>query len=206
MRILFNGDSFTEGKDLGKNYLNQRYSAKICKSFDIEEVNLAKCGSSNDRITRTTLDYCLENQVDQIVICWSYPDRLMYTGDAPSKEDSQSKLHWKSTSVKRATYYKDKRWISFYRDIWTDEMMRHNFIINCLMIQEFCQNRSIKLIMSHICPPDIYKGITIDPLFKMITTLDQEGFVAPPKMDTGDGIHPNAIMHSKFAKELLSRL
>jgi hypothetical protein len=206
MHILFNGDSFTEGQELGENYLNLRYSARICKELGIVENNLSKSGSSNDRIKRTTLEYCQTNQVDQIILCWSYPDRLMYTGDAPSSKDSQYGLHWKSTSPLRAKYYKHKPWVQFYRDIWTDEMMRNNFIMNCITMQEFCQNRQIKLIMSHICKPEIFRGFKIDSLFEMITMLDEEGFTAPPNMSTGDNIHPNSIIHSRFAHKLLKRL
>ena len=206
MRLLFNGDSFTEGQELGPNYKSLRYSAKVCKSLGIEEHNIGASGSSNERITRTTLEWINDNPIDALVICWSYPDRLMYTGKAPSPKDSQVPHFWKSTSVKRAEAYNHKPWINFYANIWTDEMMRNNFIMNNLIIQEFCKNRGIKLIMSHICPPSIYKGFTIDPLFSLINKLDEDGFVAPPGMDTGDGIHPNSIMHSKFAQKLLPRL
>ena len=53
--ILFNGCSFVYGDELVNK--NERFSYIISKHYNIPEINIAKCGSSNERIIRTTIDY-----------------------------------------------------------------------------------------------------------------------------------------------------
>lgn len=66
MKVLLNGCSFMDNWHYG-NYLKNTLSADV--------INLAKAGSSNRRIIRTTVDYLEETQVDIVILGLTFYDR-----------------------------------------------------------------------------------------------------------------------------------
>ena len=75
--IYFNGCSFTNGYELEQKF-KHRFSSLVCAHFNEEEDNDAKVGGSNDRIWRTTMNHCLTNKYDLVVIMWSGINRIEY--------------------------------------------------------------------------------------------------------------------------------
>jgi len=76
--IYWNGCSFVKGYELiekSSNFVN-----KVSNHFNQSWVNDAKVGGSNDRIYRTTIEYCLKNKPDLVIIMWSGPNRQEYLG------------------------------------------------------------------------------------------------------------------------------
>ena len=79
MKYLFvNGCSFTYGDEL-KNKFEERWSYIISKRLNLEEINIAHDGASNDRILRSTIDWISYN-TDKLkdtffVIGWTGPER-----------------------------------------------------------------------------------------------------------------------------------
>ena len=110
--IYFNGCSFTNGYELEDKF-NERFSALVTKHFNTEEDNDAKVGGSNDRIWRTTMNHCLSNKYDAVVIMWTGNNRMEYlqTGENISgnvfndptwskfiTKDYLSRPRWRSTN------------------------------------------------------------------------------------------------------------
>ena len=75
--IYFNGCSFVNGFELKDKY-RTRFSAIVAKELGQKEDNDAKVGGSNDRIWRTTMNHCLTNKYDLVVIMWTGINRLEY--------------------------------------------------------------------------------------------------------------------------------
>lgn len=70
MNVLVNGDSFSAPD---KN--NSSYSNFLTGNV----TNIAERGCSNDRIFRTTFEYCLTNKPDFVIVGWSYIHRQEVT-------------------------------------------------------------------------------------------------------------------------------
>ena len=75
--IYFNGCSFTNGFELEKKFTD-RFSSLVCQHFNTQEDNDAKVGGSNDRIWRSTMNHCLTNEYDLVIIMWTGINRLEY--------------------------------------------------------------------------------------------------------------------------------
>ena len=74
--IYWNGCSFVKGYELIEKKSN--FVNKVSAHFDQSWVNDAKVGGSNDRIYRTTIEYCLKNKPDLVIIMWSGINRQEY--------------------------------------------------------------------------------------------------------------------------------
>lgn len=74
MRIVVNGDSFTE-----EGHFNTLHKDNTEKTWahNIGAVNLAKGGCSNERIFHTTIDYLNNNDPDVLIIGWTDFNRYM---------------------------------------------------------------------------------------------------------------------------------
>jgi hypothetical protein len=79
MKYLFaNGCSFTYGDEL-KNKFDDRWSYILSNKLNLEEINIAHDGASNDRILRSTIDWISYN-TDKLkdtffIIGWTGPER-----------------------------------------------------------------------------------------------------------------------------------
>ena len=77
--ILTVGDSFTYGEELDNR--DNAYPYYLAKGLKAEVVNLAKPGSGNKRMIRTTMEYISAgNPVDLVIIGWSSPGRMEKKG------------------------------------------------------------------------------------------------------------------------------
>jgi hypothetical protein len=115
MKILFNGDSNMSGEELTD------YSLGIASHLEkllgaTGTTNLSLCGSSNDRIYDTTMEYIRQNRdVDLVIIGWSefcrvqwfltdqgYPEfweiNNLGVGRQPPEEYKLRKENWERTS------------------------------------------------------------------------------------------------------------
>lgn len=73
MTILANGCSFTEGYNLANPQL--AWPHRLGKILNQEVVNLAIGGSSNDRIYRTTVEFCNTQTPKYVVVGWTVLSR-----------------------------------------------------------------------------------------------------------------------------------
>ena len=104
--IYFNGCSFTNGYELEKKF-EDRFSSIVCQHFNTQEDNDAKVGGSNDRIWRTTMNHCLTNDYDLVVIMWTGINRIEYlqvgentSGNVWLPTPSTNKPRWRATNWK----------------------------------------------------------------------------------------------------------
>jgi hypothetical protein len=65
--ILVNGCSFTTGEESPIAWP---------RKLDIDVVNIATAGASNDYILRSTVDFVDNNRVDGVIIAWTSPNRI----------------------------------------------------------------------------------------------------------------------------------
>ena len=67
MKILFVGDSFTEGAELeypGKN----RFSKIVSDHYQTPEINISRSGAANDEIFLRLIEYLLENEKPDVCV------------------------------------------------------------------------------------------------------------------------------------------
>jgi hypothetical protein len=108
--IYFNGCSFTNGYELEQKF-KHRFSSLVCAHFNEEEDNDAKVGGSNDRIWRTTMNHCLSNKYDAVVIMRTGNNRMEYlqTGENISGNVFNNAIWLNSVSK---DYLNQPRWRS----------------------------------------------------------------------------------------------
>ena len=104
--IYFNGCSFTNGYEI-ENKFTDRFSSLVCQHFNTPEDNDAKVGGSNDRIWRTTVNHCLQNEYELVVIMWTGINRVEYlqtgtniSGNTFFPQKDISIPRWRSTNWK----------------------------------------------------------------------------------------------------------
>lgn len=69
--LLANGCSHVAGSESTISF-----AAPLAEKMGMTAVNIALPGGGNDRILRTTIDYCVSNPVDFVVIGWSTHERM----------------------------------------------------------------------------------------------------------------------------------
>ena len=104
--IYFNGCSFTNGFELERKFTD-RFSSLVCQHYNTPEDNDAKVGGSNDRIWRTTMNHCLTNEYDLVVIMWTGINRIEYlnvgeniSGNLYKPNSETKKPRWRATNWK----------------------------------------------------------------------------------------------------------
>jgi hypothetical protein len=71
--LLANGCSHVAGSESALSF-----ATPLAEKLGMSAVNIALPGGSNDRINRTTIDFCLNNQVDFVVIGWTTHERFEF--------------------------------------------------------------------------------------------------------------------------------
>ena len=70
MILLANGCSHVAGSESPISF-----ATPLSEKMNMSPVNLAMPGGGNDRIVRTTIDYCLTHRVDYVIIGWTTYER-----------------------------------------------------------------------------------------------------------------------------------
>jgi len=68
--LLANGCSHVAGSESSISFVEP-----LAEKMNLRSINLAMPGGGNDRILRTTINYCLENPVEFVVIGWTTYER-----------------------------------------------------------------------------------------------------------------------------------
>lgn len=71
--LLANGCSHVAGSESPISFVDP-----LAEKMSMTPVNIAMPGGSNDRIHRTTIEYCLNNTVDFVVIGWTTHERFEF--------------------------------------------------------------------------------------------------------------------------------
>ena len=147
MKIAFSGCSFTYGDEL-ENPEEQRYSRLVCNKLEAEEINVSRCGMSNDLILHNFLKFCTSTEgafqtcgkLDVAVIQWTSIARWQLWDDV--------KNDWAATSPmleypKHLTLNSSR----YYRNVYTDQHGIENYWKNVYLAEQYCKDNDIKLIM-----------------------------------------------------------
>ena len=158
MKIAFAGCSFTWGDEL-ENPEEQRFSRLVCNKLGAEEINVSRCGWSNDLILHKFLKYCTSTEgafqgcgkPDVAVIQWTTISRWQIWDDSQNDWESiiiqmaGKKLPPKTKNVRN----NPKRWNAFmyYRHVYSDQHGIENYWKNIYLAEQYCKDNDIKLIM-----------------------------------------------------------
>jgi hypothetical protein len=135
MQIFFNGCSYTWGDELD-NRLKERYSRIVSTHFNAREINIARNGVSNDRISRTTMEWFARgNTCDLAVIQWTVISRFeSYNGSYIP------------------VVVQDNTFKSFYADYYDDQIGVNSTFKNAYLLEQFFISKKIKYIfLWHDC-------------------------------------------------------
>lgn len=132
----------------------------------IQFANLGISGMSNDGIARLAYLYCEHFEPPIITVMWTYKNRREHV-----KEDG--------VVCKFRNQKNMERWMDLYTEIQNPKLDEYNYIKNKIFLQNYCENKKIKLIE-----------------------------LEPINNDRGarDGCHPSSNWHTNIAAEILSKL
>ena len=162
MKLLLNGCSFMD---------NYYYAQQFAQLLDADVVSLAKPGSSNRRIIRTTVDYIEQNSIDAVVIGLTFYDRqespLAIKGDPWVSYNNQGiqAVFSNIANYSSPTEYKllDKYVLDRYRyDI--NEHYLDQLYLDLRMFCSYLKQKNIKFCIFNMCdrhhrPIELAKGI-----------------------------------------------
>jgi len=141
MKIVFAGCSFTWGYEL-ENPEEQRFSRLVCNKLGAEEINVSRCGWSNDLILHNFLKFSTTcGKPDLAVIQWTQKNRWQMWDDSQDDWetlhiDKKYKLQWNA--------------IRYYRHVYTKHCGIENYWKNVYLAEQYCKDNNIKLIMMNI--------------------------------------------------------
>ena len=203
MKIVFAGCSYTAGGEL-ENPEEERFSRLVCNKLNAEEINVSRCGCSNDLILHNFLK---QPKPDVAVIQWTAISRWQIWDNG--KDD------WETLNVNKK-YRLQWNAIRYYRHVYTDQHGIENYWKNVYLAEQYCKDNDIKLIMmdmdknrkiivDYVSPyqslvkskiPSIIKGII--PRLKQKTPEWYEYYM--------EGKHPSPKGHQMIADYLEQHL
>ena len=207
MKIYFDGCSWCWGAEL-KDPQQSRYSRIICDKLGAEEYNIAKCGASNNRITRQLLvDHKNINEFDLVIIQLTYPQREEYYDKR--KKKFKDCTNWSQVAklslsdLPKVTWVTDlrdkilnnteldpidKAWLDYYRHVYQDEYGDAYEDMNMTAIRSYCKANSVPLILATTKK-------------KKHSKLSYDVFCGDVPRASGD--HPNEEGHAINAQQIL---
>jgi hypothetical protein len=217
MKILFSGDSFTWGDELENR--DERYSRLVCDHFGAEEMNISKCGNSNDRILHDI--FLPGRHADVIVTQWSVPNRFDTTFDGGKTfrsimvQDASDSIY--NFSKNRSDVQNLAR--SYYKDVQNDCMDTIRMWRNIMMVKIYCEAKKMThvnmgLQVYEVHPePNVFQQMAEEPLKYIVPDIigemrDSNNFC--PDLTHIDprkhGNHPNANGHRLIANYVIEQI
>lgn len=179
--ILFNGCSFVYGDELVNK--NERFSYIISKHYNIPEINIAKCGSSNERIIRTTIDYIVQKKFQNNICIIGLTDierREEYLNDDFLDIFSIShRVNFNQFFKKKYTKLKDIikekimgeeyniKILEYLKIFNSDIKNLHKTLIYLLLLIKICYDNNIKLLIFNA-----FDDFVFDKTFEYNTSIN----------------------------------
>lgn len=186
MKILFVGDSLTYGDELDD--LTDRYSDVIGRELNVEVVNIAGKGLSNDAIVRKTITYFEEgNTADLVIFQFTFRSRVeSFVNGMLLRFDIDRK------------YAQD-----YYKYSYTDEMGQYNYDKNQYFLEVFLKSIGVPFRMLTVQKKDLTKAkdYGYDQFKKTEPYLLT--YRKDQRLPKG---HPNAEAHRMLAMEIIDEL
>ena len=138
MSLCFSGCSITYGDEL-ENKEQERFSRLVSDHYGLSDNNISLCGASNDDIVRRTVKYLEKNEVDILIIQFTYISRYQWV------DESGKYQNW-TTSFQndlRHNHTPRKQW---YKHVYTNHYGLENAWKNIFLIDRYCKSRNQKYI------------------------------------------------------------
>ena len=228
-RILTSGCSYTfgEGLDYHEAWVTQfagRYARhRGLDAKDVDLINLAQGGASNDYIARTVLPHLERVEPDLVVILFTYKSRAEVMLDDPGHPPLVASLGpWTvDPGPNRGAPSPDQarhaavlaEGASHYYLTYTDDSGLINALKNMLLVQLTCRAAGVDYLFSWV-EHGLLEGLPEHPnpiVRELASCLDRERFcpTAPTDRDrqvdlAPDGVHPGPLSNAQFASDLLA--
>lgn len=160
------------------------------KGIDFEDVNLlnfAAGGRSNDYISRTLMTQCNEVRPDLCIVYFTYMERSEHV----DKEGPFTMGPWayfeKKELGKLEPWARSEKVLSFY-DYYTDELGLINLLKNMLLLQFFLKFNKVKYIFGsvHINNRLADKHLISNPVISQLIKLIDKKYLIPSKLEFND--------------------
>lgn len=212
MRILFSGDSFTWGYEL-ENNTEERFSRLVSQHFDAEEINVSKCGNSNDAILREIVGV----PADIVITQWSDPGRYeTYL----KHEVFRSVQPVDATDGPWATNNRTVRNLArfYYAHVQNKVIDHNNLWKNVMMADLLCDKMGALHVTvglnryTYMHEPTVYHGKREDLHYicpDIIGEMRDEKTFCPDLTHidkTKHGNHPNVEGHKRIANYLINQI
>jgi hypothetical protein len=142
--ILFNGCSWTYGDELS-DPVTEGYPYLLASKLNMEFVNLARNGASNDYIFHRTVSYLLHSTPSLVVVQWTYPTRFgLYSEGSWNDYVPNSFTTYKFTHKKRDEFgNKIFKYLSIEEDPSLAYLRSYAYMIS---LYNFCKVQNIPYI------------------------------------------------------------
>lgn len=219
--LVTNGCSHTRGAELADPE-SQSWPARLGQALGVPVVNMARDGSSNRRIVRTTVarlpGVCAEAAVspDQIlvVIAWTESSRHEYyrPGDRPQPPSHHvAERNWEDIgSWRNDAGHKPSR--AFYDHLWSDEGQLTNLFLDWLLLERYLRRNRFQARFSFAHPAPTILPKSSRPFLAQLDGSATLGGLPPcaemsflgmiEGRDRGPEGHPLADGHAVFAQRL----
>ena len=200
MKIYFDGCSWTKGEEL-ENKKEERFSKLVCDKLGAEELNLARCGGSNDRIIRNLMIEYDITKYDMAVIQMTFPVRTEFYNNKWKRDrwirinpkyNYTKWLHGEDGDIKRlGEKFKNHSdfWKYYYLQITNEKYFETKEKIHYHTIRNSCK---IPLVL-----------VTINRWTKLPFDLQLNDGTRLMKHRMG---HPNKHLHKEYADKILKML
>lgn len=238
--LLFNGCSFTEGCELeGKtkdfnHRTKHRYSHVIHERTGKTYDNIALSGVSNNRITRTTIEWFENgNTCDLAIIQFTMPQRIEFISGLTGEVSLFAQVNFiphKPNDLFNIDIPIDvddlkKSYLEFYRHVYNLNVGLNNFYKDLFLLEQYFERNNIPCYLLKICDVHhIQKSIdvpwtalcknrylNIPTINGDILTMSYEGEDYTPDYSKDDpkykwlnGIHPSELGHQKIAEHIIN--
>lgn len=206
MHILFNGCSYTYGDEL-ENREQDRYSTLVSNKLGATHTNIAKNGSSNDAIARTTMDWFAEGKkCDIAIIQWTIITRIEGYNEELQDYDI-------------VTVQTPKTWKRFYSSYYHHQLGVDTLFKNYYLLEQYFIKNNIKyFFLFHDRWDDIVPNT--QSVWKKLITKKDLNFMRGNdhhdtilKSQTLDDIHfrpnkghPNPLGHQVIADHIIDNI
>lgn len=185
MKLLVSGCSITHGAELHNGFMSnenikQSFSAHLAKHLNLELINVALSGSSNEYIFHSVVDAITKHaDITQVLVVWTFPSRLYWKSQARHYFVLPT---WASSMIDLENFVihnkqKNNVWFTGDSDSIVDTLAdSHKFFVEHyfdpaellkkrthydLCLKQLCSNKSLSY--HSLCVDDIFKFLNISP-------------------------------------------
>ena len=208
--MFFVGCSFTMGTEL-ENPEKERFSSLVADRFQVDHLNRAEAGLSNDGILRKTIKYCEKGRVDFAVIqLTKYSRRELLDIRKPLPEQSPY-FRLNVSNPKKAVK-------EYFAKLSTSEDDIANFYKNKFLLEFYLNAKKIPYYFLQLSDPSIkytnyghffrssWQKLTDTPVECIYNILEGDEFSGSPFYTSSERPHPNALGHRKIADHIIENL